>query len=113
MFSSKVTRRPHNIKIIDQQIYILNQNVSGDIQHICEDFLSVNTLCTNVSIPIDFEIDKRGNYLVLQYSKAQKFNLVSREGVMLRSVTVSGAYSMPRAIAVDNKGTVWVASKVK
>ena len=113
MFNSKIISRPHNIKIIDQELYILNQTPRGELHHICENFLCVNTLCTNTVNPIGFEIDKDGNYLVLQYSLAQSFKVFSREGVLLNSVTVSQNYSMPRAIAIDYQGTVWIASNDK
>ena len=108
--NSKIIIRPHNIKIFNQELYILNQTPRGQLHHICEDFMCINTLCTNIVNPIGFEIDKDGNYLVLQYSMAQTFEVFSREGDLLNTVPVSQIYSMPRAIAIDYKGNVWVVS---
>ena len=110
MFKSKFTIRPHNIKIIDQELYILSQTSLGELHHISEDSLCVTTLVTNLSNPISFDIDKDGNFVVLQYYSCRSFEVFSREGNLLKSVEV-GVGGMPRALMVDFKDRVWVVSK--
>ena len=110
MFKSKFTIRPHNIKIINQELYILNQTRLGELHHICEDSLCVTTVITQLSNPISFDIDKDGNFVVLQYYTSRGFEVLSKEGFPLRSVNV-GISGMPRALVVDFKNRVWVVSK--
>ena len=110
MFKSKFTIRPHNIKIINQELYILNQTSLGELHHICEDSLCVTTIITHLSNPISFDIDKDDNFVVLQYFSSRGFEVFSREGNLLRSVNV-GVRGMPRALVVDFKDRIWVVSK--
>ena len=106
MFAFDYIKRPHNVKVINRELYILNQSQQGELIYFCEHAMSVKKICTNIVYPIGFDIDKNGNFLILEYYTRKSITILSRDGVFLQRIEMNT--SMPRSISVDGQGRILV-----